>query len=294
MTVGIFSWLSGLLLNCWILSVNTKDYRAGIRLSPCDQLLTLMGSANLVLQTALSADIVLLTFRSYSAYVTQVHRKILSVQMFLISLSLWLTVWLSVYYCLRIVNFTHGLLFTLKMRISAFLPRLLVFSVVHSFFIAIPSVWTISVKVLPSPFQNMTLNSTINRTDLSMDFHYFMVIFLGCIIPLSLTLIPIGATLRSLWKHTRRMKKNDFGRPQIQAHVTAARTMILLTILYVMFYVASISVLSCSFNIRSIEMHFSWFFIMFYPTTQSIVLIAGNSKLRKAAKSFQKQWTLTE
>ncbi|KAM8962433.1 taste receptor type 2 member 39-like [Pelodytes ibericus] len=284
--VTLTSGLLAFILNSWILAVNIRDQRGGVRLSPCDQILTLIGCTNLATQTVLSAYSVLNAIYSSFMLLPELRLVTTKILIFLISCNLWLTVWLSVYYCIRIVDFRRGIFFLLKMRMSALLPKLLFFSVVESFALALSSVWAISFS--------STGGSSINATEnfpgsvvIHVEAGYFVAALLGCIVPITLILVPIGLTLASLWRHTNKMKKRDFGMSQMQAHLTAARTMILLTVLYVTFYTGTIGLLSCSFNVKYAIDYLSWYCIVFYPVFQAIVLITGNTKLRKPPKLIQ-------
>ncbi|XP_075141484.1 taste receptor type 2 member 40-like [Leptodactylus fuscus] len=250
--VGIIAGLSGLVFNSWIVHVIAKDWRRGVHLSLPDQILTFMGLIDITLQAALSFDMSSIQSQLYTSY-DQIHLSFLGFMMFLVSTNVWLTAWLSIYYCMRIVNFTDGILFICKMRICTFLPKLQVVSTVGSFILSFASFWNIYPVKDQEVFGNSTCNLTKEQTSILVTSPYLIALLLGCILPLVLTLIPIGLTLGSLWRHLKRMNKNksDTCQPRTQAHVRAARTMVL-----------------------QVSLH----------TGQALVIITGNAKLIKASK----------
>ncbi|XP_018430596.1 PREDICTED: taste receptor type 2 member 7-like [Nanorana parkeri] len=281
--VGFSTIVLGCVFNSWTVHVNLVDWRRGLRLSPSDQILSLMAAINILLQIVLSVDMSLLQLLHVYMF-GQFHRLFIVLSISLVTCNLWVTTWLCTYYCLKIVNFSRGILLALKMRSSALVPKLLVACVILSFGMTMVSHWNIYMKC----YKGITGNSTGDPADyicyLEVQEGYRIAAFVALILPLLLTLVPIGVTLASLWRHTRRIKKNETEscRPQTQAHVRAARTMILLVTLHTAFYGVVFSFFVKSFNVLEVGMLFSWYFVLLYPMMQSVVIITGNSKLWKA------------
>ncbi|XP_063808072.1 taste receptor type 2 member 13-like [Pseudophryne corroboree] len=290
----ILAGVSGISFNSWIVSVNIKDWRRGVRMSPCDQLLSFMGLVNILMQTVWSVDMFLGQVTCKETF-ARIDLWFYFFLFFIVPYNMWLTAWLSTYFCLRIVSFTKGIFLVMKMRISGFLPKLLVASAVYCFFLAIQLPWNIHAETTQAVIGNATSNSTSEYVTVTVRFPYIITVGVGTILPLLLTLIPIGLTLVSLWRHTYRMKMNtsDSCRPQTQAHVTAARTMILLVTLHTTFQACAISYLMRIFNIIGIPLFFCWYFLLFYCTLQSIVIITGNTKQWKASKGILSRSGLT-
>ncbi|XP_069841088.1 taste receptor type 2 member 39-like [Dendropsophus ebraccatus] len=280
--VLIIGVILGVSCNLWIVYINLEDWRRGFHRSPADQILSFMALINASIQVMICFDMSSTTTRFYDIF-DSIHLRIIDVEIFLISCNMWFTAWLSVYYYMKIVSFTGGLLLVLKMRISKLLPKLMVMSTVGSFVIALPSCWSIYTD--EETIGNATYNSI---ESLIISSPYLITAFVGCIILLILTLLPIGLTLRSLWRHMKRMKVSSVvsSRPQTQAHVTAARTMVLLVTLHTIFNAVSIYVLFRSFNFVDISIVFCGYFIVLYPTFQALVMITGNSKLKKAGRDI--------
>ncbi|KAM5152730.1 taste receptor type 2 member 7-like [Mantella aurantiaca] len=266
--------LLGITSNLWIVGMNIRDVRRGLRLSPSDLILSLMGATNVILQSELSIDMAMIQSKCYDTY-NRIHLTFIGVSIFLVSCNVWFTVWLSTYYCLKIVNFSKGILLFLKMRISHLLPRLLLVFVIESLCVAIPSYWSIYAVHSRIAFTNATLNSMQGKTHLVISLPYLSVTLIACVSPLLFTLAPIGVTLASLWRHVRRMRREetDSCRPRTTAHMRAARIMILLVTFHSAFCGASISFIFTSFNVVETAMFLSWYFALLYPTIQSTVII---------------------
>uniref|UniRef100_A0A8C5QCS8 Taste receptor type 2 n=1 Tax=Leptobrachium leishanense TaxID=445787 RepID=A0A8C5QCS8_9ANUR len=252
-------------------------------------ILALLGLTNLLLQTILSWSCTMFGFKSYVTSIEIFYMIHIVLLIFLIASNFWLTLWLSSFYCLKIVNFKKGIFFTLKLRFSEFLPKLLLFSFADCLWFSVLIVCTVSVNISNASSQNTS------SADLSMTSHtlvtvnpsYFVFVLIKSIILLIITLIPIKLTVTSLVKHVKKMKNNDFATPQMEAHITATRTIVQLVLLYALFYVSCICILFKSFVIDNVLVF--WFYVVTYPGAQAIVIIFGNSKLKKAAKCVQER-----
>ncbi|XP_077129856.1 taste receptor type 2 member 40-like [Ranitomeya variabilis] len=281
MTAGVF----GLVLNSWIVHVNAKGWRRGFHPSLPDKILTFMGLINIALQVVLCFDMTSIQTKSYSSF-DQIHLSCIGLFIFLISSNVWLTAWLSIYYCMRIVNFTRGIFLICKMRISRLLPKLLVVSTAASFILCLLSFWNIYDVINVEVIGNSTYNHTREQRSIAVSSPYEQTVFVGCILPLIVTLIPIGMTVSSLWRHMKRMHSNKANSCHFrtEVHVRAVRTMVLLVSLHTTLLVAAIYTISQTFNFLEFLMFFCWYFIIFYPTAQALVIITGNSKLREASR----------
>ncbi|KAM4023630.1 taste receptor type 2 member 4-like [Anomaloglossus baeobatrachus] len=293
--VGFVTGFTGICLNSMIIGVNFRDWHQGIHLSSCDLLLSLIGIINVLFQTDLVLDMIFRGFETYIMLAREIHLRVLHVLVFLASCNYWSTVWLCNYYCLRIVSFSNGLLLLLKMRISTYLPKLLVISAALSVCVAVPAVWTMYLV----PPQELELNTSSSHKIIAITFPYKVILMCGTITPLILTLIPTVLTLNSLWRHIIIMKKNMLGSSKARtcAHVTATRTMVLLHTLHMVFYISSISIILHAFNVEDISQHVSWLFIFSHSTLQAIIIIHGNSKLRTSGNQIIKKignwcWTI--
>ncbi|XP_075421244.1 taste receptor type 2 member 9-like [Ascaphus truei] len=217
------------------MAVSYRNWRNYISLNQCDIILLSMGLSNVALLCVLNTESLLPMVRSHIRFYSEIYSAVIFLELFLIYLSFWLTAWLCVYYCIKIANFMHRLFFRVKLWVSSVLQKLLLMSVVGSFIISVPSLWTCRQI---DPQENSTYSLIANCSAVSEASALYISIIviaavLGCCLPFLLSLISIGLTLTSLWGHVWRMKQktSDFSIPRLQVHSRAARNMILLVVL---------------------------------------------------------------
>nr|DBA18878.1 TPA: hypothetical protein GDO54_014773 [Pyxicephalus adspersus] len=283
LVIGITAGLSGTSLNVWIIGVNILDWWKVGSPSSVDLILSFIGLINCIQQIDITLDIIFAGSLSYVGFADEIHLRFLKVLICLTSLNLWSTVWLCTYYCCRIVSFTSGILFRLKMKIRILIPKLLAMSIIESVIITIPSSWNVYVSD-----RNLGQNATNGQKIIVTRVSYLVTLLIGTIVPLLLALIPTGLTLISLWRHTRRMKKNT---PDLstKAHIRASLTMVLLITLHITICAVSVFIVLSSFNTDHLARYISWFVIYFYSTLQAVVLISGNSKLKNGGRQLLTQ-----
>ncbi|KAM9305081.1 taste receptor type 2 member 4-like [Gastrophryne carolinensis] len=290
---GIGSGLLGIVLNSWIIFVNVEDWRKGGRMSPCDHILSLMGIVNTLLQGLFSTGMILTEMGAGKTSV-QANMIIIKIINILIGCNLWLTAWLSIYYCLKIVPFSKGSLLFLKMRISSLVLKLLAITMIDSIGLAVLSHWSFHAEAIAATITNVTnvtCYSFKKSCRLVVSPVYLIVVLVECFLALILTLVPIAVTLISLWRHVRMIKRKDVNssRFQTQAHILAAKTMLLLLTIHVVFYGACVASVLKSFRVDDITMYVSSYFLLVYPITQAVVIITRNSKLSTAWRRLMRQ-----
>ncbi|KAG8544863.1 hypothetical protein GDO81_021696 [Engystomops pustulosus] len=287
MFVSFVAEVLGVGCNLWIVWVNLRDWRRGVHLSLPDQILSFMALLNAVMQNLFCIDVSCLTIGYYDSF-NPIRIKIICGFVFLVSCHIWFTAWLSVYYYMRIVSFSGGLLLALKTRISDLLPKLLVMSIAVSLIFALPSFWNIYPEIHQKNFGNATYNYTVEIRSIVITSPYLITSILGGTITLTLTLLSIGLTLCSLCRHVKTMSIaiGSSSRPQTQAHITAVRTMVLLVTVYSVYNVASLIVVMRSFNFQDYVVLCCWYVTLVYPTLQALVMITGNAKLKKATRGL--------
>ncbi|KAM4604518.1 taste receptor type 2 member 40-like [Discoglossus pictus] len=282
LAVSAFECAAGLLNNLYIIAINVLDWKRGNKLNPCDLIQVFMAVNNICLQGLLNVFIVLFIVFPASTFSNKnVTMSICILLMFLLYISFWFTAWLCVYYCLKIASFKHSLFIHLKLNISTLMPKLLLVSAVGSFAISIFCIWNVHLEMFTPP-GNVTATPTLNNIYFLFNPPFkFITLILGGCLPLLLVVSSIALTLRSILRHVETMKNNSSIRhAHMDAHLRAAKIMILLTINFVTFYIAEVLLLSRTLHFKSLLNMISLFYILIYPTVQSTILILGNSKLK--------------
>ncbi|KAM3916050.1 taste receptor type 2 member 9-like [Leptodactylus fuscus] len=279
---AVVECILGVLFNSYIIMQNVVDWRQGRRLSLCDQILVLMAVNNICLQCDMNvATFLYIVFPEMVQY-KDTYSTLSVFLIFQFYFSFWVTAGLCIFYCLRIVSFKHRLFVRLKMNISDVISRFLTLAAVGSFGLSALSIW--HVKVGPTS-QNVNVSTGIFMNNVTIVFsptYKVLTILVGCCLPFVLTLLSILLTLSSLISHIWRMRNNKAGVsiPRLDAHIRAARIMVLLTVLYAEFYVSEICLLASTFSLDNFWEFLSLVFVLIYPTAQSSTIILGHSKLR--------------
>ncbi|XP_069461365.1 taste receptor type 2 member 40-like [Ambystoma mexicanum] len=314
----------GLAGNVHIVVVYLLDWAKRKSLASSEKILCFVGVSNIALAFVLTTDNVFYyTWRGFYS----LHSSLVAffvVQMFLFFCSLWLTAWLCVFYCLKVVNFSHPALLRVKPRISSMVPWLLLVSVVVSLVTSIPvglslqkeepEKLNISVNYGPgSPIgpalsngtwgtnQSVSSNGmkTTNNTDGAMGSNVkgspiyrfnnlgpLVVSVLECSLPFAMVLLSCLLLIWSLFGHAKKMRKNSTGfqNHHMDCHLGAVRTVTSLLLLYASFYLAAMAILSGLVPSSGAGNVLCYLTAVMYPAVHSLILILGSSKLKEASR----------
>ncbi|KAG8560327.1 hypothetical protein GDO81_014921 [Engystomops pustulosus] len=183
-----------------------------------------------------------------------------------ISCTLFFSTWLSVYFCLKIVNLNKGWYIYVQRRFPQIFPWLLLLSVLGSFLYSAPLAF-FSSQLYAS--QNMTVLSSYTK---EFDSFTFTRLCSSC---------PI---IFFLHRHLRRIQVSTPGStiPTIKPHITAVKTITMLMILNA-FYFISVTLILLGGN------RLTWYYgsvTMFKVSHVAFVVISirGNPKIRDKMK----------
>ncbi|XP_040294266.1 taste receptor type 2 member 39-like [Bufo bufo] len=201
--------------------------------------------------------------------------------------SLWCSTCLCFYYFVKIINLRGTLFYKLKAKLSTLVPWLLAFSVVLSWCAGMPAYWDLYLHISLT-----TLNITGNVTTLvtakyssrcNCMFDVFNVVASAAFIIIFFT---AGAIIISLCKHMMRMRQSNegLGHSKMNSHLSAARTVTLLLIIYLIFYGSFTLIYNPVGFPDDITMTLCLIIVSFFPTLNSVILISGNRKLTNRLK----------
>ncbi|XP_077305940.1 taste receptor type 2 member 7-like [Lithobates pipiens] len=228
------------------------------KLSPTDVIFLAKGIVNLLLQCVLSLQAMLSVLAREIFFMRQVFGFINTSAYFLIYYNFWLTFWLSAHYCTTITNLSYGFFIWLKRIVSNFLSHLLFLTALGVFIVSVPGFWAVNEERIMQSSVNSTKASVIM---LAKVFSYHVSAnVLGVILPFCLSLLCLVLTSSFLLRHVWRVKNNDSGstRPNLQAHVTALRTIFFLLLIFTFFCVSQ---------------------VIFYLPRSSLSIVLGNLQL---------------
>ncbi|KAM9325039.1 taste receptor type 2 member 40-like [Gastrophryne carolinensis] len=202
--------------------------------------------------------------------------------------SLWCSTCLCFYYCVKIVNVGRTFLYRVQVRLPAVVPCLLGLSMAMSWMIGLPAYWDLFDTAQPNA--NITRNGT-HMTYFTLNSRcncLFEIYIFFSTVAFIIIFITAGAIIASLCRHMYQLKKiNDgLGNGNVTSHISAARTVTFLLILYLAFYGALNAIFSETLEIGTVM--FSLCFVAFstFPTVNYVILITGNRKLSNTMKQL--------
>ncbi|MEE6517968.1 hypothetical protein FKM82_028604 [Ascaphus truei] len=272
--------------NLFVVAVNLKDWIRGRKVFTSDMIITSLGFSNLCIQALLAVSIYdyLVSGGIYS--LDNISQLIFLIRMFVFSSSLWFATWLSVFCCVKVVNFKQSILVRLKLRISAMMPWLLFGSLLFSLVISLPAHWDLYKDESPI---NVTVNASVGSTITGIHFQsrcscLFGIYLLGCFAAFTLFCVAALLLIASLCQHIQRMGQDEsvLTTAQLQVHVSAVRMAISLLIINISFFVPAVLLLTSAVVAGTVLYVVCSTFICVSPALLPVVLILGNVRLRKA------------
>ncbi|XP_018079839.2 taste receptor type 2 member 40 [Xenopus laevis] len=288
MTVLGATTLMGIVTNSIIIVVNVVDKIKGKSFSSSDLILVTLGMSNITFQIAMTANDFLTILWSDLYFSDAVYVTFNTLLFLPIFSSFWFTVCLCVYYCLQIVIFTHPFLVRLKLGISRLVPFLLGASVFTSVVISIPALWSTYKDPQNANFSsNQSFEIEVPKLSVV---YLFSSNIIGCSLPLVLVGVSNCLIIKSLIRKSTMLEKNksDVSSPRTDARERAARTVGCLLLLYMTFYISEILMFIDFFPPSSPGFCTCLMVIYVYSPTQSIILIFGSPKLKKASLTLLK------
>ncbi|XP_078241629.1 taste receptor type 2 member 40-like [Pogona vitticeps] len=274
--------LGGLISNGFIVTVIIHEWTKNKSLTASEQLLLSLGISNFlatVLLTPFYIDDFIMTNFTFNL----VLRKIFPIAVFLVISRYWLTAWLCVFYCIKIVNSTRSFFLWCKLRISWLTPRVLVGSLIVSFLVSFfaflnksPEHQSNTTAIATTGTQGKTMRETV---------HFFKFSFVAIASggPFLIVFVCSILVVVSLCTHARQMtsEESTLKNPQTEVHIKAARTVLFLLFLYASFLVSQF--LSMTVDLRRFERLAISAVMMVYSPAQAYILLLGNPKLKQAA-----------
>ncbi|XP_077305963.1 taste receptor type 2 member 41-like [Lithobates pipiens] len=229
----LLAGLSGTMINSFLLTLYLLQWKNS-RNSVCDQIQMSIAVTNDFLQVCLSFDGMLDTLGMFFRLSKNALLAMLTLQYSFFYASVWNTAWLSMFYFVQLVNFSHPYLLRMKAVFLSSVPQLIVGSSLGSIIITLPLFWVTEVN----PIQNVTLLTVASAYDFNINFSFSMCnSFFGCILPITVTCLCIGQCVTSLLRHVWRinLSESHLTSSQLQGHIRATRIMIMRLVLDLIF-----------------------------------------------------------
>ncbi|XP_049987443.1 taste receptor type 2 member 140-like [Alexandromys fortis] len=275
-------FIIGILGNAFMALVNIRAWVKRGKISVVDQILTALAISRIAF--LLLIIIIMLIYELCPAVViTEKMIRITNASWILTNhFSIWLATCLSVFYFLKIANFSSSLFLYLKWRVKNVVLMTLLVSV-FIFFINIIiinmyiDVWVDRYK-LNTSHSSITGNSKLYKLVLVTNTMFTLI-------PFTVSLITFLLIIFSLWKHLKNIQNNAKGSQDINitAHIKTLQMLVAFLLLYTVFFLAlAFQSWNNKPHHRKVSNLFSVDTGLVFPSAHSCVLILGNSKLRQA------------
>ncbi|XP_073490752.1 taste receptor type 2 member 40-like [Aquarana catesbeiana] len=278
--------------NTCIVMGNLDIIRKKGKLSPTDVIFLAKGIVNILLQCVMSIEGMLYVLSVETYYIIQVFVFMNMLCYFLIYYNYWLTAWLSIHYCTSITNLSYGFFIWIKRIVSNFLSQLLFLTALGMFIVSVPGFWAVNEESLIQSSVNST-NSSVIRLD-KVFFYFVPAHTLGVTLPFCLSLLCLVLTFSFLIRHVWRVKNNDSGstRPNLQAHVTALRTIFFLLLIFTLFCISQVIPFFPFFSLSTVF----WNLQLLSPSVEAAVIFQASNKLRRiiVRRFWTRSWRNTE
>ncbi|XP_068943160.1 taste receptor type 2 member 134-like [Petaurus breviceps papuanus] len=275
--------MAAILGNGFIIVVLGREWVRCCTLPPGDMILASLGISRFFLQWVT-------IFSNFHSYFYQPNRNLYIVTFwnFANVITFWFTTWLAVFYCVKISSFTHPIFLWLKWRISRYVPWLLLWSLLVSTLIFIPS-FVNKCDIFHLPVTgNYSEKTALDKTRALQRLSYLSLKIFFLLIPFLFFLASTILLISSLCQHLRNMQHHSAGPqdPSMQVHITTLKSVFFFLILYASSVLSLITTLIAPISVCN-----SGFWVWEVGTYAGITihpafLILNSTKLRRALKKM--------
>ncbi|XP_028636918.1 taste receptor type 2 member 114-like [Grammomys surdaster] len=196
-------------------------------------------------------------------------------------LNVWFATSLSIFYFLKIANFSHYIFLWLKRRINTvffFLIGCLLMSCLFSFQVVVKM-----VKDQKMLYVNTSWQTHMKKNELIINyvftnggiFLFFMIMLIVCFL-----------LIISLWRHSKRIQSNESGFRDLntEVHVKTIKVLLSFIILFILHFTGiTISVICLLIPESNLLFMFGLTIAFIYPCCHSFILIIANSQLKQSS-----------
>ncbi|KAM6162649.1 LOW QUALITY PROTEIN: taste receptor type 2 member 13-like [Erethizon dorsatum] len=273
----------GSLSNGFVVLINGADWVNKRQLSSFDQILIVLAISRIGLVWEILVSWLKPLHYSFSIAGREKIKIIMFIWVVFNHFSLRLAAILSIFHLLKIASFSRPIFLYLKWRAKKVILVILLGNLVFLFLNMI-QISTHIEDWKHGHERNATWNSTVSDSaTLSKLIIFNMTMF--SLTPFILALISFLLLIISLWKHLQKMQLNSKGHrdPRTKAHINALKIVVSFLLLYTSYFlsllVSWISQMPQSDLVQALSLTIG----LIYPSSHSLILILGNSKLRLAS-----------
>nr|AAQ93081.1 taste receptor T2R5 [Mus musculus] len=270
----------GVLGNTFIALVNCMDWAKNNKLSMIGFLLIGLATSRIFIVWLLTLDAYAKLFYPSKYFSSSLIEIVSYIWMTVNHLTVWFATSLSIFYFLKIANFSDCVFLWLKRRTDkafVFLLGCLLAS------------WVISFSFVVKVMKDDKVNHRNRTSEMYWEKRQFTInyVFLniGVISLFMMTLTACFLLIMSLWRHSRQMQSGVSGFRDLntEAHVKAIKFLISFIILFVLYFIGvSIEIICIFIPENKLLFIFGFTTASIYPCCHSFILILSNSQLKQA------------
>ncbi|XP_048191014.1 taste receptor type 2 member 125-like [Perognathus longimembris pacificus] len=278
--IFVVGFVIGGSVNVLIPLVSYRDWVRRRKMASVDQILMALAISRLSLLWVAIVSVLTLFLCPTLEILRHVMRILNTIWVVANHFSLWFATSLSIFYFLKIANFSNSLFLHLKWKVEKVVSMT---PLVSLFFLVLNIVYADKkIDVWISRF--LTYNSSReNSTQITVILLLSNSVFL--LLPFMASLMAFLLLAFSLWKHLKKMQHATTGArdASTMAHVKALRTVMSSLLLYAIFLLSVVIEFLCFMFLGSdLVVCFDHGYLVTFHSWHSLVLILENKKLRQA------------
>ncbi|CAO2606924.1 Taste receptor type 2 member 140 [Lemmus lemmus] len=279
----------GNLGNTFTVLVNVMHWLKRRKISLIDQILTTLAISRVALLFSLTAGIFVSEQYPDIIMTRRITRQVCIFWTVTNHFSVWLATCLSIFYFLKIANFSNSIFLRLKWRLKKMVSGTLFSMVVLSLCFFLPEFSSVFSTYLSSALTKVLTVSLFNHKKI------YKWVTMVLLVNTMFTLTPFTVSLTlflllifSLWRHLKSMqhKAKGFRDVSTTAQIKALHTVVTFLLLYMIFFLSLLSLCwKANFNHRSLTVLFLQIMGIAFPSVHSCALILENRKLSQSLLS---------
>ncbi|XP_004468335.2 LOW QUALITY PROTEIN: taste receptor type 2 member 13 [Dasypus novemcinctus] len=277
----IAEFIIGNLSNGFIVLIHCIDWANGRKLSSVNQIFTALA----IFRIGLLWEMLIYWFATLcfsSSFIPGTEIRILSFAWIVTNhFSSWLATILSIFYLLKIANFSSPVFLYLKWRVKKVILAILL----GNLFFLLLNLIQINVYINDWSHRyerNTTWNSRMRDFTVFSGLTLFTM-SMFTFIPFTVALVSSLLLIFSLWKHLKNMQLNSKrpSDPSTNAHINALKTVVSFLLLYFIFFLSFLIAWVSKMMQKKLVFLLAQIIGFAYPSSHSFILILGNSRLRQ-------------
>ncbi|XP_005073029.1 taste receptor type 2 member 140-like [Mesocricetus auratus] len=279
-------FIIGNLGNVFMALVNIMDLVKRRKISSVDQILTGLAISRIGLFWSLAASLLVSSIYTTLMIPGKLMRTINIFWTVTNHFSVWLATCLSIFYFLKIANFSNYIFLYLKWRVKKVVSLTLLVSLLILFVNTLVINRCVDIWI-DGHEANMSY-SAISSNSVQFSRLILLVNTMFTVIPFTVTLTMFLLLIFSLWRHLKNMQLHAKGSRDASttAHVKALQTVVAFLLLYTAFFLSLLSLCwNVDFKHKSLIVLFLLSMGLAFPSAHSCVLILENRKLSQSLLS---------